>query len=315
MLAIDQAVRAGRWPNATTLAKQLEVDSRTIRRDITYMRDQLGVPLEFDPRRNGYHYTRQDYQLGFLKVTEGELIAMLLGRRLLGQYRGTPFERDLHRAYQKLSELLPERVTIRLDTLGDCLAVMPAVEMEYDPATFSTLARAVLESRCIEVTYRTAQCGELTHRTLKPYGLLFREESWYVVAWDSLRQDIRMFAVQRFCSVLETGERFERPADFRISDYLAGTFGVVRGDETHHVVLRFHPPIAKRISEKTWQPGQTLEWLSDGCLLLRFQVNDLRQVKRWVMSWGADCEVLGPEDLRASIKKDLKQMLTRFSKR
>jgi predicted DNA-binding transcriptional regulator YafY len=48
-MAIDQALRAGDWPNARTLGLRLEVNPRTIRRDITYLRDQLGAPVEFDP--------------------------------------------------------------------------------------------------------------------------------------------------------------------------------------------------------------------------------------------------------------------------
>lgn len=310
MMAIDQAVREGRWPNATILANELEVDPRTIRRDITYMRDQLGVPLEYDSHRNGYRYSVPGYQLGFFKVTEGELVALLLAERLLQQYRGTPFESDLRQAFRKLTTLLPDAVSIRLDTLADCLAVLPAVEMAYDPAIFATLAKAVLERRCIEAVYHTADRNEATTRTLHPYSLLFRDESWYVVAWDSYRDDIRIFAVQRFCAARNTGERFERPVNFRVSDFLADSFGVVRGDETHRVILRFHPPTALRIAEKTWQRGQTLEWLPNARLILRFQVNDLREVKRWVMFWGADCEVLGPEPLKQLVKRELQQMAT-----
>ncbi len=53
IMLIDRAIRAGTWPNAHTLADQLEVNERTIRRDITHLRDRLGAPLEFDPVRNG----------------------------------------------------------------------------------------------------------------------------------------------------------------------------------------------------------------------------------------------------------------------
>src|SRR5690348_3323451 len=85
MMAIDQALRAGTWPNASTLSRQLEVAPRTIRRDLAYLRDQLGAPLEFDPLSNGFHYTEMTYRLPFFQLSEGELFALLLAERLLRQ--------------------------------------------------------------------------------------------------------------------------------------------------------------------------------------------------------------------------------------
>lgn len=45
---IDEKISAGRYPNATSLAKELECNARTIQRDIEYMKDSLYAPLEYD---------------------------------------------------------------------------------------------------------------------------------------------------------------------------------------------------------------------------------------------------------------------------
>ena len=144
ILHIDRAIRANTWPNAQTLANQLEVNEREIRRGITHLRDRLGAPLEFDPVRNGYVNSEPSYRLPFFQLTEGELVALLLAGRLLGSYRGTPFEQDLQRAFARLSELLPEAVTVRLDALSDCLAVLPETRADYDPEILSALAAAIV---------------------------------------------------------------------------------------------------------------------------------------------------------------------------
>ena len=57
MLRIHQALQAGKFPNATTLAREIEVATKTIHRDIEFMRDRLNLPIEFDASRNGYFYT------------------------------------------------------------------------------------------------------------------------------------------------------------------------------------------------------------------------------------------------------------------
>src|SRR3954462_9180174 len=106
ILVIDETLRAESWPNARTLGKRLEVHPRTIRRDIEYLRDQLKAPIEFDPKRNGYHYTETTYRLPLLQFTEGELVALFLGEQLLRQYRGTAYGPDLALAFAKITAAL-----------------------------------------------------------------------------------------------------------------------------------------------------------------------------------------------------------------
>jgi predicted DNA-binding transcriptional regulator YafY len=311
-MAIDQAVRAGGWPNASTLAARLEVDPRTIRRDITYMRDQLGAPLRYDPTRNGYAYAEPAFRLAYFPVTEGELVAVMLAHRILRQYRGTPFEHDLRRAFDKLARMLPDGVTVRLDSAADCLAVLPAVETDYDPATFAALARAVTGHRRVEVVYHTAGRGADTARVLDPYHLMLRSDDWFVVARDSHRGEVRIFAVQRFRDVRETGETFDRPADFRVEDYMGESFRVVRGDGHYRVALKFRLPAAGWVAEKRWHKSQSIEPTPDGGVILTMEVSDLREVARWVMFWGRACTVLEPQGLKALVAEECRAMLEAF---
>ncbi len=314
MMAIDQALRAGTWPNATTLADQLEVNSRTIRRDITYLRDQLQAPIEFDPVRNGYRYSEPTFRLPFCQLTEGELVALLLAERLLRQYRGTPFEQDLRRAFFKMTKLLPDAVSVRLDAAADCLSVMPAVQTPYHPETFAALAQAVVCRRQIEMVYWTAGRNATTSRAFDPYHLTLIDDGWYVIGHCHLRGDVLVFAVQRVRSVQETGVTFDRPADFRVEDYMGGSFRTVRGEGHYRVELRFTPEFAGRIAEKVWHHSQMSKWEADGGLILRFEVSDLREMKRWVLFWGADCEICKPDELREMITAELRAMFGRYNK-
>ena len=77
--AIDLAVSRREWPNARTLARDLEVTRRTIQCDIAFMCRR--APLEFDSVRNGYYYTDPSYRLGYFPATEGELVGFWLPPR------------------------------------------------------------------------------------------------------------------------------------------------------------------------------------------------------------------------------------------
>ena len=92
------------------------------------MRDQYHAPIAFDRARRGFYYTELTFRLSFPQLNQGELIALFLAERMMRQFRGTPFEPDLRQAITKLSEMLPDRVSVRLDSVADHLSVLPATE-------------------------------------------------------------------------------------------------------------------------------------------------------------------------------------------
>jgi predicted DNA-binding transcriptional regulator YafY len=306
---IDQAVRAGAWPNASTLARELEVSPRTVQRDLLFLRDRLKAPLEFDPVQNGYRYSSPDYRLPFFRLTQGELVALFLAERLLRQYRGTPYESDLERAFARLTAGLAEEVSLNLAELAATLSVTPTVVAEQDLATFRTLSGAVAGRRRLELEYWTASRDEVTRRQVDPYHLTLIESDWYLIGYCHLRQCVRMFSVVRVRSAGETGETFERPGDFSVQAYLGNSFRAVRGEGPgYRVALRFTPGSAGRIAEKSWHRSQEAERTADGGLVLRLEVSELVEVKRWVLFWGADCEVLEPAELREQIVEELRRL-------
>ncbi len=306
ILVIDSAVRRQKWPNARTLARELEVVRHTIQRDIELMRDRLHAPLEFDSVRNGYYYTDPSFSLSYFEATEGELVALLISAQVMDQYRGTPFEQDLRKALAKISKSLPDTIEVPLDALTSCLSVLPRVQTTYDPEIFRVLVTAVRQSRQLSMVYWTAGRNETQRRTVDPYDLvLAADDDWCLIGHCRLRNDIRLFKVQRVRLVVETGACVLRPTGFRAGDYMAETFGTIRGDGDYHVVLRFTQAYAGIIREKEWHPGQVLEPQPDGTLILRLHVNDFRLIKRWVMYWGPDCEVLEPAELIAMVVSDL----------
>ena len=66
--------------------------AKTVHRDMEFMRDRLGLPIEYDAARPGYYYTQEVSGFPSLQITEGELFALLVAEKALQQYRGTNFE-------------------------------------------------------------------------------------------------------------------------------------------------------------------------------------------------------------------------------
>lgn len=303
---IDRLIRSGSHPNASTLARQLEVNTRTVHRDLEFLRDSLGAPLEFSHDHNGYYYRDPDFALPVLRLSEGELIALFLAERLMQQYRGTSYAKDIATAFQKLTAGLPDEVTIDLSHLDEVFSVRPPVVASSDAARFRQLTRAAREGRQLELVYWTASRDDTCRRVVDPYHLVSVDGDWFLVAYCHLREDIRIFAPGRIRGLKETGMQFERPADFSIAAYLDGTFRAVRGiGPPRRVRLRFTPEAARYVRERQWHPSQQVQEQADGALVLTVMVNHLFEVKRWALSHGSSCEVLEPPELRKEVKADL----------
>ena len=86
MMKIHQAIQSGEFPNTTKLAEQLEVSTKSIQRDIEFMRDRFELPLEYNKARNGYFYSQEVSAFPTLQITEGELFALLVAEKALQQY-------------------------------------------------------------------------------------------------------------------------------------------------------------------------------------------------------------------------------------
>src|SRR5262245_29575304 len=117
MLRLHQALAAGECPNATRLAADLEVSTKSIQRDLDFMRDRLGLPIEYHPQRFGYHYTGEVSAFPTMQITEGELFALVVAEKALQQYRGTNFEKPLLGAIKKIEQSLPETISVNLADL------------------------------------------------------------------------------------------------------------------------------------------------------------------------------------------------------
>ena len=122
MPRIHQALHSGSYPNATTLARQLEVSTKSIHRDLDFMRDRLELPIQYDARRFGFFYTEHVKAFPTLQITEGEIFALVVAEKALQQYRGTSFERPLLSALKKMAQSLPDTLSLSLDDVAQTIS-------------------------------------------------------------------------------------------------------------------------------------------------------------------------------------------------
>jgi predicted DNA-binding transcriptional regulator YafY len=302
MLRIHQAIQAGRFPNAAALARELEVSSKSIHRDLEFMRDRLELPVQFDARRNGYYYTEEVGSFPTVQITEGELFALLLAEKALQQYRGTTFEKPLLSAFRKISATLPDTVSFNLSDWGESISFRFSAEPVLDLRVFDELARATARRQQLLLAYRKPGREEAELRKVDPYHLANINGEWFLFAFCHLRQDIRTFAPARIASITRTGQSFCRPADFSLQDRLSLSFGVRSGEGEHDIRIIFSKQAAGYIREKIWHSSQRIVQMPDGRIELHLRLSSLEEIQRWVLGWGGHAVVLYPPELAAAVR-------------
>jgi proteasome accessory factor B len=308
MMQIHDMVQRGNYPNGPVLAEKLAVTRKTVQRDITFMRDRFNLPLEYDASRNGYHYTRPVESFQMLQIDEGELFALLIAEKVLQQYRGTAFEKQLGKAFRKIPKSLPDTVSMRLSDWDDALDIRNTGTVNVDEKVFDLLFRSVTKGHQLEITYIKPN-GAPHKRIIDPYQIANINSDWYLYAYDHKRKDIRCFVPARIQSATITGQRFKRPDSFSLDEYLSGAFGPFASDESYDIKIRFTKVAAPFIREKKWHPTQKNKELKNGSVEISLKLSHLTDIRRWILGWGGEAKVIAPTELLESVQAEAKAIL------
>ena len=200
LFQIVQYLRGGRLLTARTLAGRLEVSERTIYRDIADLIDS-GVPIDGEA---GIGYLmRSGYDLPPLMFTRGEVAALVAGARMVRSFGGGDMALAAEEALTKIAAVLPEALRDSPDAVA-IHAHHAGALTETDRAMIDRLDRATASHEALHLRYGDAD-GAMTERRVRPLGLWFWGKVWTLIAWCELRNDFRMFRIDRISSATAAG--------------------------------------------------------------------------------------------------------------
>ncbi len=311
MAYIHERLQADKHPNCSTLARRFEVSTKTIQRDIEFMRDRWQLPIEYDEVRHGFYYSEPVENLPLVTMSEGELVAMLVAQKAVEQYAGTAFEAPLTNAFAKLTAQLDGPVTVAIGAAHHVFSFKAAGPARSDLELFRRLSQAVLEGREIAFDYRGLRDARPARRHVQPWHLCCVDSQWYLIGHDTDRDAKRTFALPRIAAVELGRKTFAKPADFSIREHLGGSFGIIAGSGEYRVELRFDAWAAQLVRERFWHDSQEIEERPDGGLDLALELDSLAEVERWILSWGEHVEVMAPKELRQRLAEVGRQLAAR----
>jgi predicted DNA-binding transcriptional regulator YafY len=298
------AVRGGR--TAEDLMQEMKCSRRTIWRDLSLLQ-AAGFPIasEQDGRESRYRLIEGPRGTPSIPFTLTELMSLHLGRHLLVPLRGTPIGGAIHLALEKISATLGAATRTFLTDLDQSISARSVQAKEYSHATetLRLLQQALQERRTLEAKYHSFGRDSVSSRRLDPLHLWHQQGGIYLAAYCHTRRQVLTFALERFRHVRLTGDTFEAPREFNLDRYLEGSFGLFRGEPVR-VALRFSRAVARYVAERQWHPSQAVSLLLTGELEMALKVPLSPELRRWVLGYGKDVEVLEPKSLREDIRRE-----------
>jgi proteasome accessory factor B len=166
---------------------------------------------------------------------------------------------------------------------------------------------ALVERRTLRMRYHSAHSGEEGQRDVDPYSLTYFDGGLYLVAYCHTRKDVRLFAAERIRAADVLRQRFEVTKGFELRAYLDKAWGIIQGDFVTVRVV-FSPKIARYIRERLWRPSQWFRDLADGRLEMTLRVADTVEIRRWILGYGTDAEVMEPNGLREALRQEAESL-------
>ena len=292
------------------IARRVGMSKRNVYRDLHALEDEVGVPLWNEKGRWG---VAAEAFLPPLNLTRAEAMAIVLSARLMTRY-ADKYDPDLAGAFVKLQEVLPAALREHVERTLDVLAAR-----ELDKV-FSRhvhlLTQAWIERRVVTFSYAPIYGPGPTVRParVRPYLIepSLQTHALYLIGWDETRDAMRTFKIERIVDLALTPETFEPPEGAALEGALTRAWDIIADQPEVDVVLRFDPTVAPRVREASWHPSQRLEHGDDGSLIWRARVSGTLEIRLWILSWGADVEVIEPAELRDDVRATLTRAAARY---
>lgn len=320
--AIDSLAR----PSGVTieeLGRHLDIEKRQVYRLIDTIQDdfRLVILKEKNPVTGTIRYSLEKEQFQpfskmnviNLNLTPTEIIALYFLRPQARLYQGTDIEKCINRAFAKLNAFVPEGLVKRIEKVKTLFAPSSQFAKDYSgkEELIEQLTDAILKQCTCLIKYHSFRDDRVKHFKIDPLKFLEHHGGLYVFVRSTSFGDILVLAVERILNLTATDATFSEPDDFDPDALMKNAFGLFYDDPVT-VTVRFSADQARYIEERKWAKEQETSICGDGSLILHLSTSGWYDVKRWILSFGPDAELLEPTELRDDLAASIKEMATKY---
>ena len=245
-----------KW-NAKDISGILAISERTFHRDRKII-ESLNIPIYFNKELNTYDIL-DTFQFKPPKLSKEEAIALLLIGQVFEKIN-FPYFAELETAISKIMNSLPESIKNVLTEFNNTIKFEsnPKVNLSKHRDTIKKISIAINECSAISIIYYSLSRDETSKREVDPYSIFYKNGAAYLVGYCHMRDDIRLFRIDRIKENEILSRKFTRPQEYTLKSYVGNIWGVERGKEIN-VKIKFSGFAAKYVQEYNWHDTQQID--------------------------------------------------------
>ena len=306
ILTLHRTLKAARFPvPLARLRELLECSRATLYRDIAFLRDALGAPIEnAGEDQAAWRYEADEgerFELPGLWLSSDELAALMALHELISRSDPGVLAGALAPIKTRIEKLLGEHSQQPAPPL-ERIRVIASGQRRLDQQVFRAVAGAVLGRRKLRFDYRARTSDSDTARVVSPQRLTHYRDNWYLDAWDDSREALRSFAVDRIRAVKMLDKAADDVPMQDLDAVLASSYGIFSGAPKAWATIRFTEHAARWVADEHWHSQQEGKRLPDGGYELKLPYSNSRELLMDVLKYGPDAEIIAPVSLREEMR-------------
>ncbi|MFM7681530.1 MAG: helix-turn-helix transcriptional regulator [Bacteroidota bacterium] len=285
----------------------------TIEKDMFAMKMEHDAPIKFSKRNGGYYYEDPNFSINDIPLSEDELSSIRFAVNTLQQFREVPFFQQFGNAIDKIVDrvAIGDNQNSEINQFIEFESAISVGGNEYLPL----FLEAIRARKKVFFTYASFIKGIEKPRKVSPLFLKEYRNRWYLISFDSTKNDIITYALDRVQDPMLTEDEATFPSDFSPSSYFQDTIGITAyKGKTEKIRIKANKIAAKYIASQPFHKSQKM--ISDGSYESVFELNILisEEFIRIILGYGGEIEVLEPKTLRDTISDRVKQMKDMYLK-
>ena len=305
---IEMLIRNRGHVSFQALLDELEVSPATLKRDLEYLRDQLGAPIEYDRFSNGYRLGAeargQKHELPGLWFSERELYSLLMAHQLLSELDSDGvISRHLQPLLDRIHQMLGTGEAEAKELLKR-VKIIGSVKRPVSSQFFELVGEALLKRRRLHMRYLTRGRGEVSERDVSPQRMVYYRTTWYVDAWCHTREKVQRFALDALEGAAALDARAKDVPLRQVQAEMDGGYGIYAGGKPKWVTLIFSAQAAQWVSREEWHPDQRGLWLTDGTYQLKVPYTDATELAMDILRHAEDVSIVADTgNVRETVRK------------
>ena len=308
ILALHRTLKAARLPvPLQRLMDELGCSRATLYRDLAFLRDGLGAPLESSEGEASFRYDEKEaerFELPGLWLSSEELHALTAAQQLLDRTGPGVLSAAIAPLKGRIDALLQQHAGGKRWPI-ERVRVLGSGTRRVDEAVFRMAASGVLERKRLRFEYLARTTNTKTQRNVSPQRLTHYRDNWYLDAFDHEREALRSFSLDRMAHARIEDAVAVDHADAELDAHFASSYGIFSGAPKAWATIRFGAKAARWVADEHWHSKQEGRFLADGRYELRLPYSNARELLMDVLRYGPDAEIVEPVPLREQLRSML----------